>query len=284
MMDDDNMIYVYFYRPATSINATINSTLGDEAEVSPEIHYYRAVLAFLVSILLYFCLVCHAWKNDTTEAKPADIDKSLVRKKVLAHGQSRRFDEVDDNARNDEQHKKTRIICSCCCKKQTHPADPLQGTAEEILDSYKLKTYRELREQAMQRRRQINGMEPSTYDDELVVAEEGVADTSTCILCPICLEPFNIGEEVAWSKLQQCRHVFHYECILPWAVLGHVHCPVCREVFWSRHWHKQKECTVCGLLKSDTTRQNGDAAESALETSRFCVIHGLTYPCIETGV
>ena len=77
---DDNMILVYFLR-APPWNETINHTLSTASDdASPEIHYYRAILAFLVCIMLYFCLVCHAWKDESPDAKPAVIDKSLVRK------------------------------------------------------------------------------------------------------------------------------------------------------------------------------------------------------------
>ena len=53
--------------------------------------------------------------------------------------------------------------------------------------------------------------------------------------CTICLSTYQIGETVAWSKLKNgCTHVFHYDCILKWALDGHVHCPICRTLFWSR--------------------------------------------------
>ena len=83
---DDNMILIYFNeQPLHTIptsNHTINETLvnGTLIEDITEIHLYRAVLAFLLVILLYFCLVCHVWKEETAEAKPNVIDKSLVKK------------------------------------------------------------------------------------------------------------------------------------------------------------------------------------------------------------
>jgi hypothetical protein len=61
-------------------------------------------------------------------------------------------------------------------------------------------------------------------------------DMSTCI---ICLEPFRVGDTVAWSKQstiprskadeQPCLHVFHRDCIVPWLTNPkHDDCPACR--------------------------------------------------------
>jgi len=59
-------------------------------------------------------------------------------------------------------------------------------------------------------------------------------ETHTCV---ICLEPFRVGDVVAWSKKSavseepECLHVFHQECILPWLENAeHNDCPNCRSV------------------------------------------------------
>lgn len=46
--------------------------------------------------------------------------------------------------------------------------------------------------------------------------------------CPICLEEYKVGEEIAWSKNDQCAHAFHLDCALDW-LMDHDECPVCRE-------------------------------------------------------
>jgi len=173
-------------------------------------------------------------------------------------------------------HRKPRS--KWCCRKPTQSVAPLPETAAEILESYKLKSYSELRKRARQLHCQNNNEGMNDNDDELVLAEEGTPNSTSGNLCPVCLDSFHIGDEVAWSKLQHCRHVFHYECILPWAVLGHIHCPVCREVFWSKNRHAQRECMMCERLKRNVLTQSTLDAESVLEMSRFCVLHGLTSP------
>ena len=80
---DDNMILIYFNEPplqAATTNQTLNNTGNGVDDELTEIHYYRAILAFLLAILLYFCLVCRVWKEDVAGGKPEVIDKSLVKK------------------------------------------------------------------------------------------------------------------------------------------------------------------------------------------------------------
>jgi hypothetical protein len=66
---------------------------------------------------------------------------------------------------------------------------------------------------------------------------------------------------------------------MPWAVLGHVHCPVCREVFWSRHAPaiEEESCLICSCVKL-RRKLESQHDKSALEQSKFCVIHGLVSP------
>ncbi|KAK9072531.1 hypothetical protein SSX86_008965 [Deinandra increscens subsp. villosa] len=49
-------------------------------------------------------------------------------------------------------------------------------------------------------------------------------DLNNLILCSVCLDDFEIGNE---AKEMPCKHRFHGECILTWLEL-HSTCPVCR--------------------------------------------------------
>ncbi len=45
--------------------------------------------------------------------------------------------------------------------------------------------------------------------------------------CPICIETYKMGEEIAWSFNEKCHHAFHLECISDW-LMSHDDCPMCR--------------------------------------------------------
>ena len=47
--------------------------------------------------------------------------------------------------------------------------------------------------------------------------------------CPICLEPYKVGDDIAWSKNEACVHAFHLDCIMDWLMMGHDDCPLCRQ-------------------------------------------------------
>jgi len=45
--------------------------------------------------------------------------------------------------------------------------------------------------------------------------------------CSVCLEIFEPGEKLSWSRNLRCEHVFHHECLMPW-LMTHDECPYCR--------------------------------------------------------
>mmetsp|Transcript_17623 Transcript_17623/g.22248 ORF Transcript_17623/g.22248 Transcript_17623/m.22248 type:complete len:230 (+) Transcript_17623:1420-2109(+) len=45
--------------------------------------------------------------------------------------------------------------------------------------------------------------------------------------CPICLEEYKVGDEIAWSKNNECPHAFHLDCMINW-LMDHDECPLCR--------------------------------------------------------
>jgi Ring finger domain len=85
--------------------------------------------------------------------------------------------------------------------------------------------------------------------------------------CCICLEPYRVGDVVAWSRQQEeCLHVFHHECILMWLENPkHDDCPSCRTT----------------ILVTDTSNddkvedQHDDTASRSSHSTAFVIMHGL---------
>jgi hypothetical protein len=131
--------------------------------------------------------------------------------------------------------------------------------------------------------------EPSTTDTDKEIdsdagynhsMEDENEETSTCI---ICLEPFRVGDTVAWSKQstlprekadgQPCLHVFHHDCIVPWLTNPkHDDCPACRSIIL------QDSRGPC--CPDESSLPEGDDDEEDLEAPNinsipFVIIHGL---------
>ena len=52
--------------------------------------------------------------------------------------------------------------------------------------------------------------------------------------CSICLDGYKTGETICWSKMNECDHIFHQDCIVEWMVDNDV-CPLCRLNLMSFH-------------------------------------------------
>jgi hypothetical protein len=53
-------------------------------------------------------------------------------------------------------------------------------------------------------------------------------------ICPICLEPLLLGEELCLSNNKRhCKHIFHSNCIYNWLIKNDPYfiCPMCRCTF-----------------------------------------------------
>jgi len=97
-------------------------------------------------------------------------------------------------------------------------------------------------------------------------------ETSTCV---ICLEPFRVGDTVAWSKQSAadapCLHVFHRNCILPWLEDSkHDDCPCCRSIILQDATVSRTENDNENCLEVDDALEDAGANSMA-----FVIIHGL---------
>lgn len=204
--------------------------------------------------------------------------------RVLRHGLSL----VGESSVSDEEDAE-RSCCSVASRrskrKQKQPTSPDAGptSPSEILGMYRAKSKATSRRRTCphcdsERSNRAEGDDACRRDtdapvqDELEIAEEGMMNIDLGEnLCPICIEPFQVGEGVAWSRLGHCRHAFHYDCLLPWLVMGHTLCPVCREEYWS----KDGPCIFILCLRNGVQAR---AAAREMRRSTFCVQHGLVSP------
>lgn len=71
--------------------------------------------------------------------------------------------------------------------------------------------------------------------------------------CPICLDDYDIGDEICSSPNHECPHVFHVECMSEW-LMKRNECPLCRADY---------------LKISTTDEEEGDVerVETAIGTS-----------------
>jgi hypothetical protein len=71
--------------------------------------------------------------------------------------------------------------------------------------------------------------------------------------CAICLDPYEVGDDIVWSSNEQCRHAFHQECVLDYFLHLHQYdkeediaatlsgpCPCCRQSFCQPRFTLQK--------------------------------------------
>lgn len=48
--------------------------------------------------------------------------------------------------------------------------------------------------------------------------------------CAICLQDYQVGDDICWSRNETCQHAFHIDCMTRW-LLYHDECPICREEY-----------------------------------------------------
>jgi hypothetical protein len=55
--------------------------------------------------------------------------------------------------------------------------------------------------------------------------------TNSVQLCAICLEDYQVGEDIGWSRNPLCYHAFHKDCILK-SLKADESCPICRNLYY----------------------------------------------------
>lgn len=100
----------------------------------------------------------------------------------------------------------------------------------------------------------------TTLDDSSAEDPEASPNTSTLQPCHICLERFQVGDEVSWSNVSKCGHTFHKACIEEWMV-KHEDCPCCRAVTL----RLPRTDSATGSTVEQVVNHDGSESESAYE-------------------
>ena len=82
--------------------------------------------------------------------------------------------------------------------------------------------------------------------------------------CTICLESFEVGQDLSFSRDLKCRHCFHSDCLISW-LQKHDECPVCRAVLIEDDGLKD-DCDDC---------DNDSGVEDWISRGNFMISNGL---------
>jgi hypothetical protein len=112
----------------------------------------------------------------------------------------------------------------------------------------------------------LDSMDSAIKPNELIASNQVRGND----ICFICLESFQVKDEVSWSENKECEHVFHHPCILRW-LRKHDECPCCRRNYLPN---------LDPSDPSDTSKEKDGAPEISLDTivrrqANYCVKHGL---------
>ena len=106
-------------------------------------------------------------------------------------------------------------------------------------------------------------------------------DSSLFQHCAICLEAFNVGEEVSWSKiLMDCNHTYHRACITEWLYQS-PGCPCCRTSFIHPNDLTVNCCFFGARASKARWYKKRDKIISKRSHGEFCIVHGLMFPSDE---
>jgi len=61
----------------------------------------------------------------------------------------------------------------------------------------------------------------------LNISIDGKTSEHSHKMCSICCEAYVKGDDIAWSKNDNCCHAYHTDCIMEW-LMKHDDCPMCR--------------------------------------------------------
>jgi Ring finger domain len=126
----------------------------------------------------------------------------------------------------------------------------------------------------------------ATKSQTSAVSEANESGDNLIACCCICLEPYRVGDVVAWSNnsSEECLHVFHRDCIYQWLEnLKHDECPSCRTIILQPHdpfaEDLENEAGSQGRERTgDSPTDDGETSQSTRNNTgsvAYCIMQGL---------
>ena len=117
MGDDDRALWHNYYE-GSHRSYTNSSRFGGEWDKQDPAAYARALCGFVFALIIYFCVLFYLC-DKYGDASKTKVDKSIVRKKVLPHGQSQVFRSMSESEVDAEEKDGRRCRCRCRCSRST---------------------------------------------------------------------------------------------------------------------------------------------------------------------
>ena len=125
----------------------------------------------------------------------------------------------------------------------------------------------------------------TTKSQASAVSEGNLSGDNLIACCCICLEPYRVGDVVAWSNntSEECLHVFHKDCIVQWLEnLKHDECPSCRTIILQPHDPFADEEDEEGSREGEQTidlqfgdEQKSQGSHNNTGSVAYCIMQGL---------
>ena len=151
------------------------------------------------------CCDCGRERAQWTRSRDAAIATSQLRRNAAISAQRQK--EIDDEERRKALERSKRILGEVSL---TVEADHLEREEQDL--------------QALEA-----GLCSEERDSAVVLNIPGLRRTEGH--CAICIAEYSPGDKVVWSPNDECRHVFHEDCILLWLGKDKKDCPCCRMPF-----------------------------------------------------
>ena len=92
----------------------------------------------------------------------------------------------------------------------------------------------------------------STFDQGFLVLHTQQGDRLVPNCCAVCLASYEQGDDVVWSKNENCSHAFHEGCVTAWLTGPKMQvsnpCPCCRCIFVNTEEVKPHKTTPQGPM------------------------------------